>query len=652
MKSEARPDRSPRHSQRDATPTKSKSERSITPVRGALNGLARAAMRFRSTTPPPNTGTPRSERRTSQPGVPDQWITDMEKLLHALAEKLPANAGRSTVELAFRSAVDALPKSKIRDELLLKQTRLIGRLRSLLPEGDAPGDPAACFQGVDINKPGDCIKHCQSLLQDALVSLDPAARSEEALAALVALFPPESGPWRFTSAGSGLVELTDQSIRLESGDLEALVQMLPCAATALGTQNTIAWRRFLGLCVAAPLRLTQDAPTMKVVERLACTAAVLATAPAARTAVRIATASASLTSVSQSHLACLVPALLPLLRIGFLKGSCDSTRGDLLALLGGLRVLRLTRSKTPQFSEMRQILTAALLRDFDATPLDHKGSLRRGKALLKKLKAAEAKTSSAAVTVELVEALAEVLQPSELARLVSFSGLPCGEDEEVDAKAAAARARGDLFFEDTAGDVPLESLLAGGSESAHQAQAQVSLKLQQAQDLQAQRSAGSRLHEIGLKAMELAELPHFLPQVLPMLEWLDIRRICLAQKECSRSLVQAVHHRYLGDAPTAVRARIQKLGQRLNGAQAAQARGSPEALSSAAVEIMVLQQCSSVLGENCEKYADLLERVGFTLGDDLEKVSDALLESLDRLQAAPAPGISCRASGGYHEDLD
>ncbi|CAK9053206.1 unnamed protein product [Durusdinium trenchii] len=71
MKSEARPDRSPRHSQRDATPTKSKSERSITPVRGALNGLARAAMRFRSTTPPPNTGTPRSERRTSQPGVPD-----------------------------------------------------------------------------------------------------------------------------------------------------------------------------------------------------------------------------------------------------------------------------------------------------------------------------------------------------------------------------------------------------------------------------------------------------------------------------------------------------------------------------------------------------------------------------------------------------
>eukprot|EP00434_Breviolum_minutum_P036712 symbB.v1.2.032542.t1/scaffold3919.1/size48322/4 len=111
---------------------------------------------------------------------------------------------------------------------------------------------------------------------------------------------------------------------------------------------------------------------------------------------------------------------------------------------------------------------------------------------------------------------------------------------------------------------------------------------------------------------------------------------------------------------------VQRLGQRLNGAQAAQARGSPEALTSAAVEVMVLQQCSRVLGENCEKYADLLERVGFTLGNDLEKISDALLESLDRLQVfADAvarlkevaetlpPRISCRASPeGYPSDFD
>eukprot|EP00435_Cladocopium_sp_Y103_P064288 s256_g26.t1 len=161
-----------------------------------------------------------------------------------------------------------------------------------------------------------------------------------------------------------------------------------------------------------------------------------------------------------------------------------------------------------------------------------------------------------------------------------------------------------------------------------------------------------------------ADLPQFLPQVLPMLEWVEIRRVCLTQQQCSRSLVQAVHQRYLGEAPSSVRARVQRLGDRLNGAQAAQARGSPEALASAAVEVMVLQQCTRVLSENCEKYADLLERVGFTLGDDLEKVSDALLASLDRLQAfaaavarlqaaaeaAPRLGTACRAAGYPSDD--
>lgn len=65
---QVRSDRSPRNSQRDATPTRAAAApRSITPVRGALNGLARAAMRFRSTTPPPNS-TPRgSVRSQAQP---------------------------------------------------------------------------------------------------------------------------------------------------------------------------------------------------------------------------------------------------------------------------------------------------------------------------------------------------------------------------------------------------------------------------------------------------------------------------------------------------------------------------------------------------------------------------------------------------------
>ncbi|CAE8591948.1 unnamed protein product [Polarella glacialis] len=51
--------------------------------------------------------------------------------------------------------------------------------------------------------------------------------------------------------------------------------------------------------------------------------------------------------------------------------------------------------------------------------------------------------------------------------------------------------------------------------------------------------------------------------------------------------VQAVHGRYLSDAPTGVRARIDKLAKRLSGAQAAQSRGSPDSLAAASVEITV-----------------------------------------------------------------
>ncbi|OLP80393.1 hypothetical protein AK812_SmicGene39202 [Symbiodinium microadriaticum] len=150
------------------------------------------------------------------------------------------------------------------------------------------------------------------------------------------------------------------------------------------------------------------------------------------------------------------------------------------------------------------------------------------------------------------------------------------------------------------------------------------------------------------------ELPALLDQVLPMLEWLEIRRVCLTQRRSSEALLRAVYSRYLLNTPASVRARVSRLGKRLSGAQAAQARASPE----------VLQQCVHVLGENCGRYADLLERVGFTVGDDLECMSDALLESLEKLQALtdavtrlrdvaeslPPPGTSCRrsgADGGY-----
>ena len=70
---------------------------------------------------------------------------------------------------------------------------------------------------------------------------------------------------------------------------------------------------------------------------------------------------------------------------------------------------------------------------------------RRG--TLRKLRAAFGRSSGAQAAAEAVEALA--LPPAELQRLVSFCGLAVGEDEDVDVRALAASARGELFFEDT-----------------------------------------------------------------------------------------------------------------------------------------------------------------------------------------------------------
>eukprot|EP00933_Yihiella_yeosuensis_P048918 TRINITY_DN4539_c0_g1_i1.p1 TRINITY_DN4539_c0_g1~~TRINITY_DN4539_c0_g1_i1.p1 ORF type:complete len:153 (-),score=34.10 TRINITY_DN4539_c0_g1_i1:230-688(-) len=135
-------------------------------------------------------------------------------------------------------------------------------------------------------------------------------------------------------------------------------------------------------------------------------------------------------------------------------------------------------------------------------------------------------------------------------------------------------------------------------------------------------------------AAPVAGLSSVLNQVQPWLEWVDLRRVCLGQQACSRDMVRAVHERYLTHRSTSVRARIERLAQRLDGAQAAQFRGSPDARAAAATEIIVLRQCTQVLADNCEKYADLLERVGFTIGDHMEAVADDLLSTLDKLQVA------------------
>eukprot|EP00435_Cladocopium_sp_Y103_P042155 s1236_g11.t1 len=131
---------------------------------------------------------------------------------------------------------------------------------------------------------------------------------------------------------------------------------------------------------------------------------------------------------------------------------------DLLRLLANLRALMLLGDL-----QMRLLIQVLLPRGLRALLRRQLLPALRGEVEIRGLEAA---------TAAIIEATAKELQHSELARLVGFSGLPIGDDEQIDAKAASARARGDLFFEDTAPDA-LESLLVGGSSAAHEAMAQV-----------------------------------------------------------------------------------------------------------------------------------------------------------------------------------
>merc|ERR1712008_226238 len=110
----------------------------------------------------------------------------------------------------------------------------------------------------------------------------------------------------------------------------------------------------------------------------------------------------------------------------------------------------------------------------------------------------------------------------------------------------------------------------------------------------------------------------------------------------------AIHRRYLGNAPTGVLARVDRLAKLLKGAQAAQARGSPEALDRAAADISMLSHSTCILAKNCEFYGDVLEGVGFTVDDELDDMATALLSVLDRVQSLHEAVSRLKAAAEMH----
>lgn len=309
------------------------------------------------------------------------------------------------------------------------------------------------------------------------MGLRPTKRAHDAISGLLALFPPEVNPTD-----------PDVTCTFDLKTLESCARLIALACALLqgsNDQDSTLWRRFMGFALGAPLRLAE--PGAPGAERAAALAAqlgglaALAARPAgARAALRLALARAGAApgGGALGRLAALLP---PAVDAGFRGQAFEGealTRGDLVGLLQAIRVAKLCRTAGVgckfALAEVRDLLRATLEQHVGASALWPElqrlaESIQgpRGKALRRRLGGmGKERTSAAAATVELVEAVAASVEPESLVAVASNCGLPIGDDEDFDVRAAAARARGDLFFEDAGGNT-----LAAGPEGGGDADA-------------------------------------------------------------------------------------------------------------------------------------------------------------------------------------
>eukprot|EP00929_Paragymnodinium_shiwhaense_P002579 TRINITY_DN10287_c0_g1_i1.p1 TRINITY_DN10287_c0_g1~~TRINITY_DN10287_c0_g1_i1.p1 ORF type:complete len:527 (-),score=136.20 TRINITY_DN10287_c0_g1_i1:14-1594(-) len=412
----------------------------------------------------------------------------VRRLLEALAKRLPPSSTKVQVSRALRAAAEALPGSKLKTKakVLEEEDALVDELLEKLtaapveeepveeegegddeealasPEGDAVATRAeACYAGIDSDNPVACLSRFSELLKAALASTRPAEKADLAILGFLAVMPSEATPAE-----------DDDAHPFNLPALQSCIKLIP---TAVATQSP-SLPRLLGFALTAVARLPDGRKEDEEVEmavlsgRLGGLVALTAPTPAAARVAARTGLSALTHPVKESVLRRLTPGLLPLVRSAF-GSSCLAerkeamVRGDLVALLHALRLVALSRAlqlgDAAGLTEARDLLVTALENVFDATlfceqlkKVAVRATGKAGKVVRKRLAGSriKSKAGAAGLVAELFEAVpATAISNNSLRKLADCSGLPVGEDEEIDQKAAAAKAKGELFFEDAEG---------------------------------------------------------------------------------------------------------------------------------------------------------------------------------------------------------
>jgi len=418
-------------------------------------------------------------------------------LVEALAARLPAGCALEDAVAALREASDALPQEKINTKQLLKRHES-RRAREILrkvrertvkaPEAQdddeeeeefletaAEAASTSVFSDEATDNAELCVKECETLLRSALASLQPVERASEVLEGLLALQPV-----------SGLTAESEGDWTLEvATKFAALVPLVSAALNSAGDLDTLPiWSRFLSLALLAPLRVAlaegeREEEVIDLARRMGGLVSLVASTTSARGALRLVFSACAGTDVpSGPLLQRLGAALLPVLSAALGEGAeAPQYRSEAAAMMHLLRLVALLRSSRSSAGEAvtkglfiadpqeRALSLAAdglkaalaradlrpLLEEADEVASEIPG--KRGRLLTKRLKAASSREAAASAFCEALELRAADLEPSKIDHLAGLVGLPMGVADEalkIDAAAAAARARGDLFFEDVA----------------------------------------------------------------------------------------------------------------------------------------------------------------------------------------------------------